>query len=204
MNLVRSGTIDPPSLIVIGASTGGPKVLWDLFSAMPPLSACILIVQHFPKFINDSFVRSLSLRTQAKVRLAQHGDELAEGLVLVAPSEVHCRVVGNRHLHLASGPDVNYVCPSIDVTMQSLCAWPNGSKLIGVLLTGMGRDGAAGLAHVKQLGGLTIAQYEATCAVYGMPGAAVRLGCVDFELPPEKIATLLVAQMRRLPVPQMS
>jgi two-component system chemotaxis response regulator CheB len=173
-----------------------------LFSELPPLRACIVIVQHFPKFINASFVRTLCRHTQAEVRLAQHGDRVTEGLVLVAPSEVHCRVVSNLHLHLAAGPSVNYVCPSIDVTMQSLSAPAPGSRLVGVLLTGMGRDGAAGLAHMKQLGGLTIVQNEATCVVYGMPAEAVKLGCVDFELPPEKIAQFLVREVGALSDPQ--
>ena len=89
--------------------------------------------------------------------------------MLVAPSDVHCRVVANHLIQTAPGPPVNYVCPSIDVTMQSLGSPLSGSKLIGVILTGMGRDSAAGLAHIKRLGGLTVVQNAQTCAVYGMP-----------------------------------
>jgi two-component system, chemotaxis family, protein-glutamate methylesterase/glutaminase len=199
MNVLASVKPSLSGLIVIGASTGGPRVLCDLIGWLPPMRACILIVQHFPKFINPSFVRTLSRYTQAPVRLIQDGDELADGTVLVAPSEVHCRVVGNRHLQLASGPKVNYVCPSIDVTMESVTAPAPGLKLIGALLTGMGQDGAAGLAHIKRLGGLTVAQNQATCAVYGMPARAVERGCVDFELPPEEIAALLAQEAGATP-----
>lgn len=189
------GKMPPLNLVIIGASTGGPRVLCDLFGSMSRLRAGILVVQHFPKFINASFVRTLSRYTPAEVRLAQQGDILEEGLVLVAPSETHCRLVLNRQIALDAGPAVNYVCPSIDVAMQSVGPPAPDSKLIGVLLTGLGKDGAAGLAHIRRLSGLTIAQNQATCAVYGMPAAAVKLGCVDFELPPDQIARLLIREI---------
>jgi two-component system chemotaxis response regulator CheB len=180
-----------PHLLVIGASTGGPGVLTSLLSQLPPLRAGVLIVQHMPKFINGSFVRTLGRNSQVEVRLAQHGDALGEGVIHVAPSEVHCELSANRLICLRAGPQVNFVCPSIDVTLQSLGKPAPAGKLVAVLLTGMGRDGASGLAHVKSLGGMTIAQDEASCAVYGMPAAAVRLGCVDHEMPPASIARFL-------------
>lgn len=185
--------LPPSSLVIIGASTGGPRTLADLVGLLPTLRACIVIVQHFPKFINASFVRSLRRCTPMEVRLAEEGDTLRDGLILVAPSEVHCHLVHNRFVHLAAGPSVNFVCPSIDVTMQSISR--NRPRLIGVLLTGMGKDGAAGLAHLKRLGALTIAQDQASCAVYGMPAEAVRLGCVDQQLPPDRIAELLTREV---------
>lgn len=190
------GARPPKWLVVIGASTGGTRVLPDLFGWLPPLPAAFLVVQHMPKFINDSFARSLSQRTHAPVRLAEDFSALGSGQVWLAPSEVHCTVVQNRAVRLQAGPQVNYVCPSVDVAMHSLTPPAPGQKLIGVLLTGMGKDGAAGLAHIKRLGGLTIAQNQATCAVYGMPAAAVKLGCVDYELPPEQIAALLTRAVR--------
>jgi two-component system chemotaxis response regulator CheB len=132
-----------------------------------------------------------------EVRLAQDGDWLREGLVLVAPSEAHCTLQRNQRVRLAPGPKVNFVCPSVDVMMQSVKAPPAGQRLIGVLLTGMGKDGAAGLAHLKRLGALTIAQDEASSAVYGMPAEAVKLGCVDHELAPEGILRLLTLKAAR-------
>jgi len=197
--MIRAGAELPPpsSLVIIGASTGGPRILADLVGLLPKLRACLLIVQHFPKFINASFVRTLSRCTPMEVRLAEDGDALQDGQILVAPSEVHCQLVHNRFVRLVSGPPVNFVRPSIDVTMQSVSR--SRPKLIGVLLTGMGKDGAAGMAHLKRLGALTIAQNEATCAVYGMPAEAVRLGCVDHQLPPDRIAELLTREISGRP-----
>jgi two-component system chemotaxis response regulator CheB len=183
----------PPSIVLIGASTGGTRVLPEILSRLPLLPACIVIVQHMPKFINESLARSLAKNTPAKVRLAQDGDSLAEGLILLAPSGVHCRLIRNRNLCLAPGEPVNFVCPSIDVLMRSAQPPAGQQRLIGVLLTGMGNDGAAGLLHIKTLGGLTMAQNQASCAVYGMPAVAARLGCVDYELPPVEIARRLEA-----------
>jgi two-component system chemotaxis response regulator CheB len=178
-------------LIVIGASTGGPKVLGEILTLLPPLRASVVIVQHMPAFINPSFVRTLARQACMDVRLAQEGDALDEGVILVAPSDFHLTFVRNRCVRLGSGPQVNYVRPAIDVAMMSLLPPGPGQKIIGVVLTGMGRDGAAGLAHIKRLGGMTVAQDEASCAVWGMPAQAVKLGCVDYELPPASIVALL-------------
>jgi len=186
--------VPPRTLVVIGASTGGTRVLSTLLGGLPPLPASILVVQHMPRFINDSLVASLGRRARMPVRLARDGDSLVAGEVLVAPSEVHCVLAGNGRVRLQPGARVNYVCPAIDVTMQSLRAPPAGGRLIGVLLTGMGVDGASGLEHMKRLGALTVAQSESTCAVYGMPAEAVRRGCVDHQLAPEAIVRLLARE----------
>jgi two-component system chemotaxis response regulator CheB len=123
--------------------------------------------------------------------LARDGDVLEDGLTLLAPSGVHCTFDRNQSLKLTPGEKVNYVCPSIDVTMLSLTPPALGMRLAGVILTGMGKDGAAGLAHIRKAGGLTLAQNKATCAVYGMPAEAVKLGAVMHELPPEGIVRTL-------------
>lgn len=191
----HASALRPPPLVIIGASTGGPRVLGEILELLPPLSACLVIVQHMPKFINASLARTLSRQARTEVRLAQDGEMIQAGQVLLAPSEQHCTFAGNRMLRLAPGPQVNFVCPSIDVTMQSLTAPPGSQRLIGVLLTGMGRDGAAGLAHLKNLGALTIAQNQATCAVYGMPAEAVKLGCVDHVLSPERMVRLIAQEV---------
>ncbi len=181
--------------VIVGASTGGPGVLTELVGLLPRLKAGMLIVQHMPKYINASLVRTLSREARAEVRLAQEEDEMRDGLILVAPSETHCVLAGNRRIHLEAGPQVNFVRPSVDVAMQSVEAPEAAGKLVGVLLTGMGSDGAAGMAHLKRLGGLTVVQNEETCAVYGMPGAAARLGCIDYQLPPARIARLLAERL---------
>lgn len=193
MNALPVPLVAPPSsLIVIGASTGGPKVLGEMLAMLPPLHAGIVIVQHMPAFINASFARTLARQSSMEVRIAQDGDAVNEGVILLAPSGFHLHLIRNRSIHLAEGPQVNYVCPSVDVAMNSLTAPTRGQRLIGVLLTGMGRDGAAGMAHVKRIGGITVTQDEASCAVWGMPAQAVKLGCVDYELPPASIVSLLV------------
>ena len=192
--VVQADVPSAPNLIIIGGSTGGTRVLSAMLGMLPRLRAAVLIVQHLPKFINNSFAASLCREARTEVRLAQDGDRLEDGSIYVAPSDVHCTVVRNRLIALHPGPKVNYVCPAIDVTMQSVCAPRYGARLIGVLLTGMGRDGAAGMAHLKKLGALTIAQDEASCAVYGMPAEAVQLGCFDYQLPPERIVQLLIRE----------
>lgn len=181
------------ALIIIGASTGGVRVLCSLFQQMPSLRASVLLVQHMPKFIQDSFAKTLQKQTQMRVSLAKDGDELREGHVFIAPPEYHTRITRNHRLHVVAGPKVNFVCPSIDVAMMSVIPQPS-RRLIGVLLTGMGRDGADGMAHMKKCGATTLAQDESTCAVFGMPKEAWRAGAVQHLLPPERIAISL-AQM---------
>ena len=146
------GTRPPRNLVVIGSSTGGTRVLNELFKQLPCLPASVVIVQHMRKFINVSLVRTLSQYTPMAVQLARAGDQLTEGGVFIAPSELHCTLVSNSTVHLEPDPKVNNVCPSIDVTMQSTNPPCDGQRLMGVLLTGMGKDGAAGLAPMKQVG----------------------------------------------------
>jgi two-component system chemotaxis response regulator CheB len=179
------------NIIVIGASTGGPRALPELLGAMPALPACLVLVQHMPQYINQSFVNTLRRYTPMPIALAQTNDRLQPGTILVAPSGVHCRIQQNKRIVLAEGPLVNYVRPAIDVTMQSLLPPAGLERILGVVLTGMGCDGAAGLSHIKNLGGITLAQNFATCAVFGMPGEAIKTGHVDYVLPPAEIGRKL-------------
>lgn len=182
-------------IVVIGASTGGTRVLPSLLAPLMNRSACIVIVQHMPKYINESVLRTLSRHSTGPVKLVETGDRIEAGRTFVAPSDVHCRLVKNQTFQLEPGPMVNYVCPAIDVTMQSLLCPVPRQLFIGVVLTGMGKDGAEGLVHMKRLGALTIAQNQATCAVYGMPAEAVKRGCVDHILPPAEIARLIASKI---------
>ncbi len=193
----ESGTLmsrGPRCLVLMGASTGGPRVLGEVLGAVPPLQASVVVVQHMPRFINESFLRTLGRQASMEVRMAVDGEVLREGRVYLAPSEVHCRLVWNRSLQLAAGPPVHYVCPAVDALMLSVQAPRFDQRVIGVLLTGMGKDGAVGMAHLKRLGALTLAQNRETSAVYGMPAEAVRLGGVDRELSPQGIARALAAE----------
>lgn len=183
------------TIVIIGASTGGTRLLPEMLATLPPLPAAFLIVQHMPPFIAASFLRTLAASTAMKVTMARDGADLASGEIALVPGGVHCSLANNQTLKVGPGPKVNFVCPSIDVAMQSLKAPVNGQRLFAILLTGMGRDGAAGMAHIKSLGGTTIVQDKRSCAVYGMPAEAVRLGCVDYQLAPAQITRLLASEI---------
>lgn len=178
------------NIVVIGSSTGGLKVLEMIFPRLPVLNSAIVIIQHITPVIDQAFVTSISRVSKMPVRLATEGEVLQHGHVLLAPGGVHLSLINNQRIHLFHGERVNSVCPSIDVAMQSIVA-QNGGKVVGVILTGMGRDGAAGITHIKQVGGVTIAQDERTSVIYGMPKAAVETGKIDFVLPTERIVDKL-------------
>ncbi|GAB4294943.1 MAG: CheB methylesterase domain-containing protein [Desulfuromonadia bacterium] len=184
-----------PDLVIIGSSTGGLKVLEQLFPSLPVLNAALLIVQHITPVVDHSFAGSLQRVSRMPVRLARQGDDLTPGEVLLAPGGVHLTLVGNRSIRLAPGEKVNSVCPSIDVTMLSVTPL-KGNRGAGVILTGMGRDGADGIAHMKRCGAVTIAQDRSTSVIYGMPKAAAETGMVDFILPTRLIADKLVEFFR--------
>ena len=185
----------PTNLVIIGASTGGTRVLPEMLRRLPRMPAAILLVQHIPEFITPSFLGTLQRASRMPVAVATDGLSLTEGAVILTPGGLHCSVMENHRLRVAPGEKVNFVIPSVDVTMQSVRVALPGQRLFGVILTGMGRDGAAGLAHLKRLGATTFAQDKATCAVHGMPAEAVRLGAVDAELPPEGIVQRLVEEI---------
>ncbi|MDY6834646.1 MAG: CheB methylesterase domain-containing protein, partial [Chloroflexota bacterium] len=139
------------NIIVIGSSTGGPKTLKELFFGLPILNASVIVIQHMPHYINESLKEKLGDRTEMQVKLAEDKDTLEAGTVYIARSELHLKLRNNRKIRLVEGDKVNAVCPSIDVTMLSLRNGP-GFNLMGVVLTGMGRDGADGISHMKKLG----------------------------------------------------
>lgn len=180
------------NLVVIGSSTGGPKTLEKIFNGFPRINASIIIVQHMPKFINESLCDHLDRVTDMAVKIPGNYEELKSGVCYLAPSEVHLVLENNRQCKLYRGEKVNFVCPSIDVTMNSLMP-PIKEQLLGVILTGMGKDGATGLAHIKSIGGHTIAQDQRTSVIYGMPKAAIQTGKVDHVLPANKIQEKICA-----------
>lgn len=177
-------------LIAIGSSTGGLKILEQMFPRLPVLPAPVVIIQHITPVIDQAFVSSLARVSRMPVSLAREGESLAAGRVLLAPGGVHLTLTNNKVIHLVAGEKVNSVCPSIDVTMKSLTPQPNG-RVAGVILTGMGRDGADGIAHIKDIGGITIAQDERTSVIYGMPKAAAETGKIDYILPTDQIVDKL-------------
>lgn len=178
-------------IISIAASTGGPAAVSYVLKNIPENSPPILIVQHMKRGMTKLFAEMLNQECKIKVKEAEDGDLIQDGLALIAPAGLHMLVTKNGRVKLADGPPVNYVRPSADVTMKS-AAEVYESKNIGVVLTGLGADGAEGIEAIKKKGGLTIAQDEKTCVVFGMPAAAIKTGCVDFVLPLEYIPKLLL------------
>lgn len=178
-------------LVMIGASTGGPKALPEVMSRLPgDLPAAVLIVQHMPEGFTESFAERLNWISAIEVREAKEGDEIKKGVALLAPGNKHMEVRGNR-VHLQDGPKIHFVRPAVDVLMKS-GAPVYGPRTVGVVLTGMGYDGAEGMKEIKSNGGKTIVQNEQTCIVYGMPKAVVELGAADKVAPLDQIARHIV------------
>lgn len=180
------------NIVMIGVSTGGPIALKRLFADLPPLNAAFVIVLHIPPGMDYRIARSLSAVTAMPVALAEDGGYLRRGHIYLAPGGFHLKLEGNSRIILEEGPRVNFVQPSADVAMKSLLKPLKRGRIIGVILTGMGKDGAEGIRHIKALGGMTIAQDQESSAIYGMPKAASETGAVDFVFPLDKISRKLV------------
>ncbi len=170
-------------IVVIGSSTGGPGALEQVVPKLPEnLKAGVLVVQHMPPGFTRSLAERLNRISPLEVREAQEGDTIVEGRVLLAPGDYHMIVrkgAGAGYIvGLSQEPPVHRVRPAVDVTMKS-AARTYGASIVGVVLTGMGSDGAFGLKDIKDQGGRTIACDEKTSVIFGMPKAAIELGCVD-------------------------
>jgi len=179
------------NVVVIGVSTGGPLTLKELFSGLPPLDASFLVVLHITPEMDYRIALGLGAVASMPVALARDAEYLRPGNIYLAPGGFHLKLDGNQRVALCEGARVNFVQPSVDVTMLSLSR-PLFGKLIGIILTGMGKDGADGIRHIKEVGGTTIAQDQKSSVIYGMPKAALLTGAVDFVLPPKAIAAKLV------------
>jgi len=176
--------------VLIGASTGGTVALGLVLSRLPADSPPIAIVQHMPPGFTASFADRLDHICAPHIQEARDGDALVAGQVLIAPGGLHMEVIGTRthpRVRLYHGERVNRHCPSVDVLLHS-GAKVLGEHAVGVLLTGMGADGAAGLKAMHDLGAFTIAQDKESCVVYGMPYAAMALGAASKQIPLDRIA----------------
>jgi two-component system, chemotaxis family, protein-glutamate methylesterase/glutaminase len=186
---LRSG-IAAGQILAIGASTGGTEAIRTVLERMPAGSPATVIVQHLPPMFTASFARRLNEVCALRVAEACGGEDLRPGYAYVAPGGRHLTVVrnGNRFgLHLDETPPEHFQRPAVDVLFRSVAATV-GRSAVGVLLTGMGQDGAAGLLAMRTAGAHTIAQDEPTCVVHGMPKAAVACGAVEREVPLPRIA----------------
>lgn len=180
-----------PALIAIGASTGGPPVLQAILAALPPaLPVPIVIVQHLAAGFAGNLCQWLSASTPHDVRLAEQGDRLRPGGIYLAPDDRQMAVTADQRILLCADPPEHGLRPSVSYLFRSVAA-QFGRTAIGVLLTGMGRDGARELAAMRLAGAVTIAQDARSAAVNGMPGAAVQLDAAHHVLPPAEIAALL-------------
>jgi two-component system chemotaxis response regulator CheB len=184
-------------LIAIGASTGGPQALEAILSALPPDFPPILIAQHMPGAFTPAFARRLDEICEISVREAADGEEVARGTALIAPGGRHLKLRPGRpgapyRIELDDGPTVCGHRPSVDVLFTSV-ARRAGAHACGVVLTGMGTDGAAGLLALREAGATTLAESEESCVVYGMPRAAIELGGAQTSMPVTDIARRLCA-----------
>jgi len=176
-------------LLAIGASTGGPKAVMQLLKELPAsLEAAVLIVQHIADGFAAGFADWLDREVPLPVALARDGEVPQPGRVLVAPNRAHLTVNGSGRVALRESPPLHNCRPAADALFLSLAEAGQGAETVGLVLTGMGTDGAAGLKALRDQGAFTIAQDEATCAVFGMPKAAIDRGAVDQVLPLAEIA----------------
>ncbi|WP_436531454.1 protein-glutamate methylesterase/protein-glutamine glutaminase [Actinoplanes sp. HUAS TT8] len=192
-------TLPPPrpktrvNLVAIGTSTGGTQALEMVLTALHPGVPGVVVVQHMPEKFTAAFSARLDTMCRVHVREARDGDPVVPGQVLVAPGGRHLEVqrMDTRYrVRVFDGPPVNRHRPSVDVLFRSV-AKVAGPDALGVIMTGMGDDGARGLLEMHKAGAYTVAQDEATCVVYGMPREAVALGAVDRETPLSTIAEVI-------------
>lgn len=185
-------------IVSIGASTGGTEALREVLEALPAASPAILIVQHMPEKFTGAFARRLNLGCAVEVKEAEDGDLVSAGRVLIAPGNVHMQLVRNGARYtvkIVDGPHISRHRPSVDVLFRST-AQVAGRNALGMLLTGMGDDGARGLLEMRQMGCHTIAQDEESSVVFGMPKEAIQRGAAMRVLPLSKMAGEIAAFAR--------
>ncbi len=180
-------------VVVVGASTGGTEAIARFLEALPSDSPGIVIVQHMPEMFTKSFANRLNQSCRINVKEAEDGDSILRGHTLIAPGNKHMLVKrsGARYyVKITDGPLVNRHRPSVDVLFRSAAQFA-GANAIGIIMTGMGDDGARGLLEMKEAGALTVAQDEESCVVFGMPKEAIKLNSVCRILPLDKIPLVL-------------
>ncbi|MFD0706031.1 protein-glutamate methylesterase/protein-glutamine glutaminase [Photorhabdus akhurstii] len=184
-------------LIAVGASTGGTEAIKNLLQPLPVTSPALLITQHMPPGFTRSFAERLNKLSQITVKEAENGERILPGHAYIAPGDRHmelCRNGADYQILITDAPAVNRHRPSVDVLFRSVAKFA-GRNAVGVLLTGMGSDGAAGLLEMKQAGAYTLAQDEASCVVFGMPRAAIQMGAVDEVMDIHKISKKMLAKI---------
>jgi len=177
----RALTTSTNKIIAIGASTGGTEAIKTVLTGMPPNAPGMVIVQHMPANFTTSFAERLDSLSQITVKEADDGDSVLNGQALIAPGNFHMllkRSGARYYVHIKKGPLVHHQRPAADVLFKSVAKYA-GANAVGVILTGMGADGAVGLLEMKEAGARTIAQDEKSCVVFGMPKEAIKLGAAE-------------------------
>ena len=201
---VSSGTtplrLQAQRIIAMGTSTGGTLALEAILTQRPPNTSGIVIVQHMPAVFTAMFADRLNPLCQIEVREAKDGDRVVPGLALIAPGGKHMALKRNGAIYAVEvfdGEPVNRHRPSVDVLFRSV-ARTAGAHALGIIMTGMGNDGAHALKEMHDAGATTIAQDKASSIVFGMPMEAIKLGAVDYTLPLNQIAAAIVSYDRRV------
>lgn len=189
-------TTHPFDIVALAASAGGLKALSEVLSGIPAeFPAAIVVVQHLYPKAPSHMAAILSRRTSLQVQQAQEGDRLKPGIIYIAPPNYHLLVNPNRTLSLTQSELIHFVRPSADLLFESV-AHSYKNRAIAVVLTGTGQDGSTGVKIVKAMGGKVIVQDQETSEFFGMPGAAIETGVVDFVLPLSKISSALIALVK--------
>ncbi|MEO0456601.1 MAG: chemotaxis-specific protein-glutamate methyltransferase CheB [Cyanobacteria bacterium P01_A01_bin.114] len=188
-----------PKIIAVGASTGGPQALQKLFTKLPRDCPPVVCVQHISMGFLQGLIDWLTKTCNLSIEIAQPGQPAHPGHIYFPPENHHLTFDRNRQFVYLDLPPVDGHCPSVTVTFDSI-AHAYGRHAVGILLTGMGKDGAVGLKSIKQAGGLTIAQNESTCVVFGMPKVAIELGAARQVLAIDEIAQTLIDCLCQPPV----
>jgi Chemotaxis response regulator containing a CheY-like receiver domain and a methylesterase domain len=198
INVFEEGSFMQRKLIAIGASTGGTEAIFSIFKDLPSQIPGIVVTQHIPPVFSKMFADRLNDLTQLRVKEARTGDYVDRGSALIAPGGQHMRLkkVGERYrVECYVGEKVNGHCPSIDVLFESV-AKEVGEGAIGLILTGMGYDGAKGLLAMRRKGARTLGQDEKSSVVYGMPKVAFEIGAVERQVPLQTMAQALISLLR--------
>lgn len=178
-------------LVVIGASTGGPPVIQKILSELPTnFAPAILIVQHISVGFTKMFVEWLKVSSKLPCKIANHNESVLLGQVYIAPDNFHMQITPEKKISLTNDPTENGLRPAVSCLFRSVAS-SFVSNSLGILLTGMGKDGAAELKLMKDKGAITVAQDEASSVVYGMPGEAVKLSATTYVLSPDEMVSLL-------------
>jgi two-component system chemotaxis response regulator CheB len=189
---VRNTVAERIDAVVIGASTGGPKALYTVITALPEkLGVPVFVVQHMPVGFTKAFAERLNLNSKIKVVEAEDNMYIEKDTVYVAPGGFHMEIGNDNRIHLNTEPTIWGVRPAVDKLFIS-AAKTYGAHIVSAVLTGMGRDGAQGTIEIKKNGGITTAEDKSTCTIYGMPKAAFETGMVDIVLPIDSVASELI------------